>query len=107
MLTFIFLPACLVCAYFALENVLEKRKSCKEKLKWILIYLILSVPSILIITLLGTIYVIYAGCRKTIFPGWTEKKLKLDFLTATEFRSGDMRLSEILFESNPQAILGK
>ena len=40
-----------------------------------------------------------------IDPGWTEKKFKLDNFNV-EFRSGELRMWEILFESNPQAILG-
>ena len=105
MLAFIFLPASIVSAYFALENVLNVQKGCKAKLKWILISLILYLPTIVVTTLLGIVYVIYAGCRKIIDPGWTETNLKLPKFNR-EFRSGELRMCEILFESNPQAILG-
>ena len=105
MLAFIFLPASIVSAYFALENVLNVRKGCKAKFTWILISLILYLPTIVVSTLLGIVYVIYAGCRKMIDPGWTEEKFKLPKFNS-EFRSGEMRMCEILFESNPQAILG-
>ena len=105
MLGFIFLPACIVSAYFALENVLKVQQGCKAKLKWILISLILYLPTIVVVTLFGIVYVIYAGCRKMIDPGWTEEKFKLPKFNR-EFSSRELRMCEILFESNPQAILG-
>ena len=105
MLGFIFLPASIVCCYFALENVIKVQKGCKAKLKWIFISMILYIPSIIVTTFLGFVYVIYAGCRKIIHPGWKEKKFKLENFSR-ELGSGELRMCEILFESNPQAILG-
>ena len=105
MLGFIFLPAVTVCNYFASQNVLKVQKGCKAKLKWLLITWILYLPSIVLATLLGTVYVIYAGCRKMIDPGWTEEKFELDNFNI-KFRSRELRMCEIMFESNPQAILG-
>ena len=105
MLAFIFLPSSIVLAYFALENILNIQKGCKAKLKWILISLILYLPSIIVITLFGIVYVVYAGCRKMIDPGWKEEKFKLEEFSL-EIKSGHMKMCEILLESNPQAILG-
>ena len=105
MLGFVFLPAGIVCAYFAIGNVLKVQKGIKAKLKWILISLILFLPSTVVFTLFGFVYVIYAGSRKMIDPGWREEKFRFQDFNR-EFSSVNMRMLEILFESSPQAILG-
>ena len=125
MLSLIFLPATIVCAYFSIQNVLLAPIGYKTKLKEIVKNLILFVPSIVVVTILGIVYVIYAGCRKIINPRWKEKKVSLSkifqhclsekeesMLRSKQVQSiingsKGMRMCETLFESNPQSILGE
>ena len=125
MLSLIFLPATIVYAYFAIQNVLLAPIGYKTKLKEIVKNLILFVPSIVVVTILGIVYVIYAGCRKIINPRWKEKKVSLSkifqhcqsekeesMLRSKQVQSiingsKGMRMCETLFESNPQSILGE
>ena len=58
MLFLIFLPATIVCAYFSIQNVLLAPIGYKTKLKEIVKNLILFVPSIVVVTVLGIVYVI-------------------------------------------------
>ena len=108
--------ASIVCAYLGLEDVL-RREGCRKRLKRTLINLACFIPLIVVTTIFGVAFVIYAGCRKSIYPHWSKKKAnkqaKALLLCWSEMARGldwgpdDLKMCEILFESNPQAILGK